>query len=127
MSGDNSDETLLSRFDCRSLLGKRASVVVDRPLGSKHPEHGYVYPLNYGYLPGTIAGDGEPVDAYVLGVYKPIDRIDAVCIAVIHRRDDVEDKLVVSPGGRPYTDDQITALTEFQERHFDSVIVRPAR
>jgi len=97
---------------------------MDRPMGSKHPEHGYVYPINYGYIPNTKAGDGEEQDAYVLGVFEPVDRIVAVCIAVIRRANDVEEKLVVTPDGKQYTDDQIVALTEFQERYFDSTVVR---
>ena len=35
-----------------------------------------------------------------------------------------DDKLVVTKDGRNYTDDQIRALTEFQEKYFESVIVR---
>ena len=93
-------------------------------MGSKHPEHGYVYPINYGYIPDTKAGDCAEQDAYVLGVFEPVERIEAVCIAVIHRADDVEDKLVVTPEGRQYTDDQIVALTEFQEQYFDSTVIR---
>jgi inorganic pyrophosphatase len=96
-------------------------------MGSKHPEHGYVYPINYGYVPHTKAGDGEEQDAYVLGVFNPIERIEAVCIAVIHRADDVENKLVVAPEGKHYTDDQIVALTEFQEQVFDSTVIRTSR
>ena len=113
--------------ECVRYIGQTLAVVIDRPMGSKHPEHGYVYPINYGYIPHTKAGDGEEQDAYVLGVFKPIERIEAVCIAVIHRADDVEDKLVVTPEGKQYTDDQIVALTEFQEQVFDSTVIRISR
>ena len=104
-------------------IGKAVTVVTDRPMGSKHPEHGYVYPVNYGYLPDTVAADGEEQDAYILGVFKPVDRFEGVCIAVIHRSDDVEDKLVVAPEDREFTTDQIAALTEFQERHCKTTIL----
>lgn len=106
----------------RDYIGKRVSVDIDRPMGSKHPEHGHVYPVNYGYIPDTVAEDGEEQDAYILGVFEPVERFEGVCIAVIHRADDVEDKLVVAPEGRQFTDDQIAALTEFQERHFTTTI-----
>jgi inorganic pyrophosphatase len=42
-------------------------VIVDRPLVSRHPEHGFIYPVNYGYIPGTLTGDGEEIDTYILG------------------------------------------------------------
>ena len=54
-------------------LGKIVKVKMDRPLGTKHPKHGFIYEVNYGYIPNTISGDGEELDAYVLGVHKPLD------------------------------------------------------
>ena len=63
-------------------IGKAVSVVIDRPMGSNHPDHGHVYPVNYGYIPNTLAADGEEQDAYILGVFDPVDRFDGVCIAV---------------------------------------------
>ncbi len=105
-------------------IGRTLTVVVDRPLGSRHPTHDFVYLLNYGYIPDTIAPDGEGLDAYVLGVFDPIAEFEGTCIAVIHRTNDDDDKLVVVPPGKQYTDEQIRALTEFQERFFDSVILR---
>ena len=50
-------------------LDKALEVKIDRPLGSKHPKHGFIYPINYGYVPNTISGDGEELDCYVLGIY----------------------------------------------------------
>lgn len=105
-------------------LRQEVVVQIDRPMGSRHPVHGFIYPVNYGYLPGTVAADGEAVDAYVLGVFEPVTYFSGRCIAVIHRTDDVDDKLVVVPKKVEYTDDQIRALTEFQERFFTSVIRR---
>lgn len=40
-------------------LNQNVRVKVDRPLGSKHPKHGFIYPVNYGFVPDTISGDGE--------------------------------------------------------------------
>jgi inorganic pyrophosphatase len=105
-------------------IGKVVTVKVDRPLGSKHPEYDLIYTLNYGYVPGVMAPDGEELDAYILGVFEPLRDFEGDCIAVIHRLDDDDDKLVIVPKGKHYTDEQIQALTEFQERFFVSVIVR---
>ena len=40
-------------------IGKIIGVKIDRELGSKHPKHGFIYPVNYGFVPNTISGDGE--------------------------------------------------------------------
>lgn len=105
-------------------LGKIVNVKMDRKLGSIHPKHGFVYPVNYGYIPGTVTGDGEELDAYVLGEHMPLDEFTGRVIAIIHRTNDDDDKLVVMKDGRNYTDDQIRALTEFQEQYFKSEILR---
>ena len=105
-------------------LGKIVNVKMDRKLGSIHPKHGFVYPVNYGYIPGTVSGDGEELDAYVLGEHMPLDEFTGRVIAIIHRTNDDDDKLVVMKDGRNYTDDQIRALTEFQEQYFKSAILR---
>ena len=97
---------------------------MDRPLGSKHPKNGLIYPVNYGYVPGTTAPDGEELDAYLLGVFEPVDEFTGKCIAYIHRTNDDDDKLIIVPEGVEYTDDQINALTEFQERFFKHEIIR---
>jgi inorganic pyrophosphatase len=105
-------------------LGKEVSLTIDRMLGTKHPKHNYYYPLNYGFVPDTKAPDGGGLDAYVLGVFKPVESFTGNCIAIIHRTDDDDDKLVVVPPDKEYTDEQIRALTEFQERFFTSKIIR---
>ena len=105
-------------------LGKSVSIVIDRKLGTKHPKHGFIYMVNYGYVPNTVSGDGEELDAYLLGVFEPVDEFIGKVIAVIHRTNDDDDKLVVVPDDRKYSDDAIRALTEFQEQYFESVIIR---
>lgn len=106
-------------------LGQAVTVRVDRPLGSRHPRWGFVYPLNYGAIPGAPAPDGEDVDAYLLGLAEPVAAATGVCIAVIRREDDADDKLIVAPPGRHFSDAEIRALTAFQEDDFASRIVRP--
>ena len=105
-------------------LGKNVSIVIDRKLGTKHPKHGFIYMVNYGYVPNTVSGDGEELDAYLLGVFEPIEEFLEKVIAVIHRTNDDDDKLVVVPNDREYSDEAIRALTEFQEQYFESVIIR---
>ena len=102
------------------MLGSIVTVTVDRPMGSYHPEHhALCYPINYGYVGGTCAADGEEIDAYIVGVDRPLKQYTGRVIAIIHRLNDVEDKLVVAPDGVLLDKEQITALTAFQEQYFD--------
>ena len=102
---------------------KFVKVIVDRPMGSVHPKHDdIIYPVNYGYVEGIIAGDGEEQDTYILGVDKPLKEFVGKVIAIIHRKDDVEDKWVVVPEGVQYTKDEIAEQVRFQEQYFDTVI-----
>lgn len=95
------------------------TVTIDRPMGSYHPEHKDLqYPINYGYIDGVIAGDGEEQDAYILGVDRPIESFTGKVIAVIHRQNDVEDKWVVAPETLNFTVQEIEEQVEFQEQYF---------
>ena len=105
-------------------LGKIVKVKMDRPLGSTHPKHGFVYEVNYGFIEGTVSGDGEELDAYVLVEHKPLETFKGRVVAVIHRTNDDDDKLVVMSDGKNYTDDQIEALVEFQEQFFNHIILK---
>jgi inorganic pyrophosphatase len=113
----------MARFDSplQFWLGQRVAVVIDRPLGSQHPRHpDIVYPVNYGYIPNTEAGDRQPLDAYVLGVDVPITSLIGEVIAIIVRHDDVEDKLVVCPAGMRLSPSDIRDAVRFQEQFFDT-------
>lgn len=107
-----------------NFIGKIVKVKIDRPLNSRHPKHGFIYELNYGYVPNTISGDGEELDCYILGIDEPIDYFKGECIAVIHRLNDDDDKLIVVTKGEECTDEEIRKLTNFQEKYFESEIVR---
>ena len=111
-------------MNTKEYLNKIIEIKIDRPLGSKHPKHKFYYPGNYGYVENTISGDGEELDAYLLGLFDPVDTFKGKVIAIIHRLNDNDDKLVVVPENVNYTNDQIKALTEFQEKYFESVIWR---
>jgi inorganic pyrophosphatase len=108
----------------RGLLGQVVTVTIDRPMGSRHPKHGFVYPVNYGYVAGVIAPDGDELDAYLLGVDQPVESAEGVVIAVVHRRDDDDDKLVVIPEGVTLDDAEIKVAVDFQEWFFTSDVVR---
>ena len=105
----------------KDYMGKTVHIVVDRPMGYRHGD--IIYPVNYGYIPGTLAGDGEEQDAYILGISEPIAEFDGQVIAAVCRRDDCEDKLVVAPMGTVMHQGQIAAAVHFQERYFDSKII----
>lgn len=111
-------------MNTKEYLNKIIEIKIDRSLGSTHPKHKFYYPVNYGYVENTISGDGEELDAYLLGVFDPVDTFKGKVIAIIHRLNDNDDKLVVVPENVNYTNDQIKALTEFEERYFESVIWR---
>ena len=105
-------------------LNKVVKVKVDRKLGSKHPEYNSIYPINYGYVPDTISGDGKELDCYIIGVFDPVLEFEGKCIVIIKRTNDNEDKLIIAPKDKDYSDEAIEALIEFQERFFEHRLVR---
>ena len=105
----------------KDYMGKLVHVVVDRPVGYQHGD--IVYPINYGYIPGIIAGDGEEQDAYILGVNEPIAEFDGQVVAAICRKNDCEDKFVVASVGSVYHQGQIAEAVHFQEQYFDTCII----
>lgn len=109
----------------KTLLGQEVCGVIDRPIGSKHPKYdGITYQVNYGYINELTAPDGEKQDAYFVGINKPMKEFKGVVIAIIHRIDDIKDKLVVAPLGLDYTEDEIEEAVNFQEQFFKHQIIR---
>lgn len=115
------NETLII---ARGFLGKKVEVVFDRPLGSKHPKYDFVYEVNYGYIPGIMAGDGEELDAYFLGENVPLEKAEGIVIAIIHRENDDDDKLVIIKDEAQMSDEEIMKAVAFQEKYFKSIIIR---
>lgn len=109
-------------------LGKTVSAVIDRPIGYRHvTDHGTViYPVNYGFIPGTIDGDGEETDVYVLGPDAPLNEVHGVVVGVIHRTNDCEDKLVMAADytdPADFTQNVIREKTAFVEQYFRSELI----
>lgn len=105
------------------MIGKSVTVIVDRPLGSYHPEHkDMYYPINYGYVKGFMASDGEEQDAYILGVDKAVNEFTGKIIAIVQRKEAVEEKWVVAPEDKIYTKQEIWEQIYFQEQYFESEI-----
>ena len=106
------------------MIGKTVTVTVDRPIGSRHPNHpDLYYPINYGYVEGLLAPDGEEQDAYLLGISDPVREYTGKVIAVVHRLDDIEDKWIVAPDGVTFTKEEIARLVHFQEQWFHTEIL----
>lgn len=105
-------------------LSKIVEITIDRPLGSFHPKWNFKYEVNYGYLKGEMAPDGEELDAYLLKIDKPVEKFTGKVVAIVHRTNDDDDKLVVIPENESITDEEIEESIEFQEKWFKHVIVR---
>lgn len=106
------------------MIGKIVTVTVDRAMGTYHPEYpDMYYPVNYGYIKGIIAPDGEEQDAYILGVDHPVKTFTGKIIAIIRRNDDIEEKWVVAPEKSSFSKDDIIEKTFFQEQYYDSYVI----
>ena len=105
------------------MIGDIVTVTVDRAMGTYHPKYPDIcYPINYGYIKGTIAPDGEEQDAYILGVSEPIKEFTGRIIAIVHRNNDVEEKWIVAPIDKKFTKEEIEKQIYFQEQYFDSEV-----
>lgn len=108
----------------KSYLGKVVEISIDRPIGSIHPrQDDLVYPMNYGFIPNVLGGDGEELDVYLLGVDVPVEKYTAQIIGIVYRHNDIEDKLVAAPEGVRFTVEEITEAIKFQEQYYDSEVI----
>ena len=115
-------EQIFPRPDLRPYLGKIVTIGIDRPIGYVHRkgEKTLIYPINYGYIPGVLGGDGEELDVFLLGVDHPVETYTGKIIGIVYRADDVEDKLIMAPEGMTPTTAEITEAIRFQEMYYDS-------
>lgn len=112
------------KVQVRSYLGKTVRIGIDRPIGYVHVKGQKTlhYPINYGYIPGVLGGDGEELDVYLLGVGHPVEEYDCHIIGIVHREDDVEDKLIAAPIGQTFTKEEMAEAIRFQEKYYNTYI-----
>lgn len=110
--------------NAKDFLGQEVEITIDRQLGTKHPKWDFIYTVNYGFVPGTLSPDGEELDAYLFGVEKGVTKGNGRVVAIIHRTNDDDDKLIVSATGSDIGDEEIRQKTDFQEKFFESTIIR---
>lgn len=105
-------------------LGRIVDIEIDRPVGYVHQKEKYslTYKINYGYIPGVFGGDGEELDVYLMGIDVPVKSCTARIIGIVHRHNDVEDKLVAAPVGVDFTKSEIEDAVHFQEKYYNSEI-----
>ena len=103
-------------------LGKTVTIEIDRPIGYVHikGEKTLIYPINYGYIPGVLGGDGEELDVYLMGVDHEVSSYTGRIIGIVYRADDVEDKLIAAPEGMQFTQDEMAAAIHFQEKYYET-------
>lgn len=105
-------------------IGKEVTVKIDRPIGSSHPQYSdHIYLVNYGFVPNTISGDGKELDCYILGEDRSLKEYTGKCIAVMHRLEEDDDKLIIVPKDKTFTSKEIKLLTDFQEMYYKSVVI----
>ena len=108
----------------QSYLGKTVDIVIDRPIGYIHKKEDrtLTYPINYGYIPGVLGGDGEELDVYLLGVDQPLTDCTCRIIGIVYREDDVEDKLIAAPEGMIFYQNEIAEAIHFQEQYYKTTV-----
>lgn len=101
-------------------LGKTVKIKIDRPIGFEHEKDGvkFTYPVNYGYIPGVLGGDGEEQDVYLLCVDEPVDEYVGEVIGIVYRENDNEDKLVMAPQGTRLSQKEIAEQVWFREKFY---------
>ena len=112
------------REQVKGYLGKSVTIGIDRPLGYVHHkgEKTLVYPINYGYIPDVLGGDGEELDVFLLGVDTPVQTFTGRIIGIVFRADDIEDKLVMAPEGKTFSAEEIARAVYFQEKYYCTTI-----
>ena len=126
MSNENVIMTVDERHaQVEGYLGKTVDIEIDRPIGYEHHKGAktLLYPINYGYIPNVLGGDGEELDVYLLGVGEPVSEYECEIIAIAHRHNDVEDKLIMAPVGVTFTASEMAKAIRFQEKYYDTTVV----
>ena len=75
-------------------LVDNSNLVIDRPKGSAHPRFSRViYPLDYGYLEATRAGDGGGIDVWQGSLSG--DQVTALVCTIDLNKQDAEVKILL--------------------------------
>lgn len=107
-----------------NIIGKKITVIVDRMLGTRHLKFpDLLYPINYGYVEGIFAADGEEQNVYILGINEPVKKFTGIVVTIIHRFDDVEEKWVAAPENLTFTKAEIAEIVKFQEQFFHFEVI----
>ena len=102
------------------ILGKIVTVTIDIPSGTNHPQNpDIIYPINYGYIKGIAVKDNNFQNAFVISTKKPMNGFTGIIVAIIKRKNELIDKLVVGPVGKKFYKPQIIELLHFQDQFFD--------
>ena len=126
MSNENEIMTVAQRHaQVEGYLGKTVDIEIDRPIGYEHHKGAktLLYPINYGYIPNVLGGDGEELDVFLLGVDKPVSRFTGAIVGIAYRADDVEDKLIMAPAGVTFTASEMAKAIRFQEKYYDTTVL----
>ena len=107
-----------------SYLGQTVTIGIDRPIGYVHHKDGktLLYPINYGYIPGILGGDGEELDVFLVGIDRPVSEFTGKIIGIAYRADDVEDKLIMAPEGASFSAEEMARVVQFQEKYYHTTI-----
>ncbi len=99
-------------------LAQTSELVIDRPKGSRHPRYPQlVYPVDYGYLAGTTAGDGAGIDVWRGSLN--LSAIQGIAMTVDLTKRDAEIKLIIG-----CTPDEISQIKTFlNEDNMKAVIL----
>ena len=112
------------RAQVEGYLGEIVTIEIDRPIGYVHRkgQKTLTYPINYGYIPEVLGGDGEELDVYLLGVDFPVTSFTGRIIGIVYRADDVEDKLVMAPQQQSFGAQEIARCVYFQEKYYQTTV-----
>lgn len=122
---ENGTMTLEERHaQVEGYLGKTVTIGIDRPIGYVHHkgEKTLIYPINYGYIPEVLGGDGEELDVFLVGVDEPVSTYTGKIVGIVYRADDVEDKLIMSPEGTSFSAEEMAQAVFFQEKYYRSTV-----
>lgn len=66
--------------------------------------------------------DAEELDVYLLGVDKPVTEYKAKIIGIVHRENDIEDKLIAAPIDLNFNKEEIEQSVKFQEKYYKTTV-----